>query len=59
MGIIIALVAIFVFKQDPMQVIGGVLQNQQGQPQVEAGPYETLSRRTKGYRFCFCSITRH
>lgn len=50
MTIIMALVAIFIFKEDPMRVIGGVLQNQQG-TQVESGPYTPSAQEQEVAQF--------
>ncbi len=49
-GIIMALVAIFIFKQDPMQVIGGVMSGQ-GQKQVSSEPYRPSAQEQEVANF--------
>lgn len=51
-GIIMALIAIFVFKQDPMQVLGGVMSGQgQGQVQTSSEPYRPSAQEQEVAQF--------
>ncbi len=49
-GIVMALVAIFIFKQDPMQVVGGMM-NGQGQQQVSSEAYRPSAQEQEVANF--------